>query len=68
MSESQPERWLKTRAAADALGVSSQTLRRMIRRGMIKVRRLPGAHPRVAADDVVRLISESTHAAKGGGA
>lgn len=54
------ERWLSVRAAADRLGIPPHTMRRLVRRGIIRTRRLPGTHPLVCECDVDRLAQDHT--------
>jgi excisionase family DNA binding protein len=57
------ERWISVRAASDRLGIPAPTMRRLVRRGMITTRRLPGTRPLVLEADVERLAQEYTQSA-----
>jgi excisionase family DNA binding protein len=54
------ERWLSVRAAANRLGIPPYTMRRLVRRGIVKTRRLPGMRPLVSEADVDRLARVHT--------
>jgi hypothetical protein len=68
--EAGAERWISVRAASDRLGIPAHAMRRLVRRGIITTRRLPGMRPLVSEADVDRLARESTQppeAARRGG-
>jgi excisionase family DNA binding protein len=54
------ERWISVRAASDRLGISRHTMRRLVQRGIVRTRRLPGTHPLVSEADVDRLARDHT--------
>jgi predicted site-specific integrase-resolvase len=54
------ERWISLRAASNRLGIPVHTMRRLVRRGIVKTRRLPGTRPVVSEADVDRLDRDST--------
>jgi excisionase family DNA binding protein len=47
---------LTTSAAADALGVTAQTIRRWIEAGQIKAVALPSGHFRIPQSEIDRLL------------
>lgn len=49
------EEWVTVSEAARILGVSAETIRRYIDRGLIRARRLPLGHRRVLRGDVEEL-------------
>jgi predicted site-specific integrase-resolvase len=53
-------RFIKASEAARRLSLSSEQFARVMRHGLITVRRLPGCRPMVLEDDVSRLAKEST--------
>lgn len=55
--------WIPLAEAARRIEASGPVVRRLIDRGELTVRRLPGGHPRVAAAELNRLIVASTHPA-----
>ena len=56
--------WVSIPETGRILGISDVAVRRIIETGALTVRRLPGCHPRVFRDDVVRLLEASTIPAK----
>jgi hypothetical protein len=58
--------WIRTIEAREQLGLSSEQMGRLIRRGVVTVKSLPGLRPLVLRSDVERLASESIKPAKFG--
>lgn len=50
--------------AAEILGVSVNTMRCYVSRGLVKVYRWPGSHPRVPASEIGRLSGSSSFSYK----
>jgi excisionase family DNA binding protein len=56
--------WIPLAEAARRLETSGPVVRRLIDRGQLSVRRLPGCHPRVAATELAQLIAQNTRPAQ----
>jgi predicted site-specific integrase-resolvase len=54
--------WLKTKPAADRLGVTVYTLHNMALSGLIRTKTDPGSLPRFHAEDIDKLREESATA------
>jgi excisionase family DNA binding protein len=48
--------WVSVPKAARLIEVSPQTVRRLIARGALTARQLPGTQPRIAVSDLVELV------------
>jgi hypothetical protein len=55
--------WVSLACAARELDVSGHAVRRMIDRGLLGERRIPGCRPKVSALEVARLAAEHTRPA-----
>jgi excisionase family DNA binding protein len=55
--------WIMLGSASRRLGVSPHTVRRLISEGRLTERHVPGAWPRVRADEVDELARRSTRPA-----
>jgi hypothetical protein len=55
--------WISLNEAARRLEVSPPVVRRLVDRGALTCRELPGCHPRVSVPDLTRLVSEHTRPA-----
>ena len=59
--------WISLGPACKRLGVSRDTVRQLIRDGLLTVRNVPGAWSKVRADEVERLAEKCTQPALQGG-
>ena len=58
------QQWVAARQAARALGVSTSTLRRMVKSGALSARRTPGGHLRFSIENLSEQLLDSNSAAR----
>jgi len=56
--------WVNLAAASRFLGVGRAGLLALVEAGELTIRKLPGCHPRVRADEVLELARRSTRPAR----
>jgi hypothetical protein len=58
--------WVSAKTAADVASTYERKIRELAARGEIRVRKLPGCHPRYALADVLKLVEQSKRPAPAG--